>query len=149
MLDLLLTLFWMMATQNLTSMDVVAQIGVPSGKIQKVKFKVNENQDQVETFETMPATVTPEILDGKVAMPFTVNTTDKVTGRMKIVDWNMYKDRWDLLKQIKFPVPENKSFVDTLIGLNYSDLHASHAEVIEKAIEPINSKGDTFGMDMC
>ena len=76
-------------------------------------------------------------LDGEVNMQFTASTTDKVTGRMKAVYWHIHKDRWKHLKQINFPVSAKKPFIDILIGVDYSDLHASQAKIMGKVGEQI------------
>jgi hypothetical protein len=43
-----------------------------------------------------------ESLDGKVSTTVEAYITDKVTGTMKVVDWNRYADKWDNLKDIPF-----------------------------------------------
>ena len=108
------------STEPYTNRDVVAQLGLSMGEVEEIK--VNVLNGQVDTFETMPVTVIVESLDGKVNIKFTANTTDKVTGRMKAVDWNKYKQRWEHLKDVAFSTPVKKSLVDILIGINYADL---------------------------
>ena len=84
----------------------------------------------------MPLTVILESLDGQLVASFPESTTDRVTGSLKAVDWDRFKDQWNHLRHIHFPVPSKKPVVDILIGLDYSDLHTSLEEVVGKIGEP-------------
>ena len=124
------------STSSYINGDVVAQLGAQLGGFQKIK--VNVLNGQTDIFETAPANLTLESLDGRVKISFTANTTEMVTGKLKAVNWNLHKHKWNHLENIQFPViSTDKALVDVLIGLDYSDLHASIKEVIGKVGEPV------------
>ena len=123
------------STESYINGDVTAQLGAPVGEVRRIN--VNVLNGHVETFETVPTSVTLESLDGKIKIPFTATTTDKVTGSLKAIEWNKHKERWKHLKDLMFPTPAKKNFVDVLIGLDYGNLHSSLEEKIGKIGEPV------------
>lgn len=123
------------STKSYINGDVAAQIGAPSGMLRKVQAKVLNGQ--IETFDTMPVDVTLESLDSQVSIPFTASSTERVTGSLKAVDWNISKKNWSHLKGINFPKPAKKFMVDILIGLDYADLHVALDEVAGNLGEPV------------
>ena len=74
-----------------------------------------------------------------VSVNMTVNayTANRVTGDMRVFDWNKCKSRWPYLKNIDFPHSTKREIVDLLIGLDCAYLHSSIKEVRGKPREPI------------
>ena len=62
-------------------------------------------------------------MDGNVKIPISAYATEKVTGNLKTINWNKHKHQWNYLKNLTFPAPAERPWVDILIGLDYSDLH--------------------------
>jgi hypothetical protein len=122
------------STKTYINADVAAELGL-QGNLQRTN--VNVLNGQIETFLTMPVEFKLESLDGKVNTTMKAYTTEKVTGDMKVVNWNQYATKWSHLKDIEFPVIASKPFVDILIGLDYADLHYSVKDVRGQVNEPI------------
>ncbi len=122
------------STKTYINADVAAELGL-QGSFQKTN--VNVLNGQVETFLTMPVEFELESLDGKVNTKIAAYTTEKVTGDMKVVNWNKHATKWKHLENIQFPVIASKPLVDILIGLDYADLHYSVQDVRGQPNEPI------------
>ena len=122
------------STKTYINADVAAELGL-QGNLQRTN--VNVLNGQIETFLTMPVEFKLESLDGKFNTTMEAYTTEKVTGDMKVVNWNQYAAKWSHLKDIEFPVIASKPFVDILIGLDYADLHYSVKDVGGQVNEPI------------
>ena len=94
------------------------------------KVSVNVLNENVETFDSMPVTLTLESCDGNVKMPLQALTCPRqLTGTYKIVDWQRYQSRWPHLSVCKFPDPAADLMVDLLIGQDQIDLHFSKCHV--------------------
>ena len=66
------------------------------------KVSVNVLKANVETFYSMPASLTLESCDGNVKIPFQALTCPpRVTGTYKKVDWQRYQSRWPHLSVCK------------------------------------------------
>ena len=52
-------------------------------------------------------------------------TVKQVTGGMKVINWNEHKNNWSHIKDIQFPEPSSKKFIDILLGMDYSQFHTS------------------------
>ena len=74
---------------------------------------------------------------GNVRMKVSAYTTTRVTGYMRVVDWNSYKRQWPHLRNINFPISETRPMVDILIGLDCADLHCALQEVRGRAGKPV------------
>lgn len=122
------------STKTYINADIAAELGL-QGTYQQTN--VNVLNGQVKSFYTVPVVFELESLDGKVNIAINAYTTDKVTGDMKVVDWNRYAEKWDHLKNIQFPVTASKPFVDNVIGLDYADLHYSVMDIRGMPNEPI------------
>ena len=59
-------------------------------------------------------------LDGSTSETISVYTTERVTGNMQVVDWNLYKSKWTHLQLIDFPEPGPRPITDLLIGVDHS-----------------------------
>ena len=120
----------MMGVQN----RIAAELGIQT-VTQKVK--VNVQNGNTETFETMPVSVKLESINGQCQVDLSVFTADKVTGNLKAVNWSDYKNKWDHLKQIQFPKLSSRPVIDLLIGIDYPDLHYSLRDIKGQPGEPI------------
>ena len=45
---------------------------------------------------------------------------DRVTGKMKPINWKKYKDKWKHPEGLNFPAPGRRPIVDILIGIGYA-----------------------------
>ena len=108
------------STKTYVNADVAAELGC-TGKTEKVT--VNVLNGQVETFETKPVEFQLKSLTGSVAMKVSAYTAKRVTGNMKVIDWNKYKRQWPHLRGIEFPTSTARPIVDILVGLDCADLH--------------------------
>ena len=45
---------------------------------------------------------------------------DRVTGKMKPINWKKYKDKWKHLEGLNFPALGRRPIVDILIGMGYA-----------------------------
>ena len=106
------------------------------------KVSVNVLNENVETFDSMPVSLTLESCDGNVMIPFQALTCPRrVTGTYKIVDWQKYQSRWPHLSVCKFPDPAADPMVDLLIGQDQIDLHFSKCDVKGDPGEPVARLG--------
>ena len=76
-------------------------------------------------------------LDGSTSETVSAYTTERVTGNMHVVDWNLYKSKWTHLQLIDFPEPGPRPIADLLIGADHSDLLYSLRDVRGKPGEPV------------
>ena len=103
---------------------------------------VNVLNESVETFDSMPVSMTLESCDGNVRLPFKALTCPRRgTGNYKAVDWSKFQDRWPHLRVCKFPEPPADPIVDVLIGQDHVDLHFSKCDVRGNSGEPIARLG--------
>ena len=122
------------STKSYINADVAAELGL-QGKTEKVM--VNVLNGQVETFESKPVEFQLESMNGSVNMTVNAYTANRVTGDMRVFDWNKCKSRWPYLKNIDFPHSTKREIVDLLIGLDCAYLHSTLEEVRGKPSEPI------------
>ena len=64
-------------------------------------------------------------------------TAERVTGKMRVIDWGKYVAKCTHLKEIKFPSPGIRPIVDLLIGVDYAELHYSFKDVRGQPGEPV------------
>ena len=114
------------STQTYLNSDVAAELGL-EGEV--CNTQVNVLNGCVESFQTMPVSVTLMSLSGQVNMKVDAFTVARVTGNMKSINWVKNKHGWEHLKGIKFAVPSKRVIVDMLIGIDYPDLHYSIKDV--------------------
>ena len=69
-------------------------------------------------FERKPVEFQLESMNGSVNMTVNAYTANRVTGDMRVFDWNKCKSRWPYLKNIDFPHSPRREIVDLLIGLD-------------------------------
>ncbi|XP_071118407.1 uncharacterized protein [Haliotis cracherodii] len=64
-------------------------------------------------------------------------TINRVTGDLKVIDWQKHRNKWNHLRGIRFPTIAKHPVVDLLIGIDYLQLHQSHQDVCGRPGEPI------------
>ena len=106
--------------------DIAAELGLEGRPHELTVNVLNDNQ---EKFEITIVEFIISSLSGKVHKPVSAYTTERVTGNMQVVDWNLYKSKWKPLKDIKFPRVGTGPKVDLLIGVDQSDLLYSLEDV--------------------
>ena len=122
------------STKTYINADAAAELGL-QGRSQKVTVNVLNGQN--ETFDTMPVKVELESFDGSVKTAINAFTSERVTGNMKEINWGAYAAKWTHLKDIQFPDPGLRPFVDILIGVDYAELHYSFKDVGRRSGEPV------------
>ena len=122
------------STKTYINTDVAAELGL-RGCLQKVNVSVLNGR--VETFETSPVECVIESLDGKSCFKVTAFTANRVTGNMRVTDWNICAKMWPHLKGLPFHKLGPTSTVDVLIGLDCADLHFSFKDVRGKPGQPV------------
>ena len=133
------------STKTYINADVAAELGL-QGCLQKVNVSLLNGK--VETFETSPVECVIESLDGKSCSKVAAFTANRVTGNMKVTDWNTCSKMWPHLKGLPFYKLGSKSTVDVLIGLDCSDLHFSVKNVRGNPGEPVARLTYTIGVDL-
>ena len=102
---------------------------------------MNVLNGQTKTFETMPIEVDLESLDGNVKTIIIAFTAARVTGNMRVIDWEKYAQKYAAksthLRGIQFPNPSIPPIVDLLIGVDYAELHHSSKDVRGQPREPV------------
>ncbi len=60
-------------------------------------------KNEVETFQSMPITLTIKSVDGRFSREISAKTCPKkVTGTYKVEDWSQSKENWEHLKNCEF-----------------------------------------------
>ena len=92
--------------------------------------QVHVLNNSVETFQSMPARIEIESVNGDFGKVIEVKTCPhQVTGAYKVEDWNETKKQWPHLLQCEFPKSARDGLVDLLIGVDNADLHYSKVDV--------------------
>ena len=105
------------------------------GSVQRIQVGVLNGK--IETLDVMPVELMVESLDGKMKENISVFTVKQVTGGMKVINWNEHKNNWSHIKDIQFPEPSSKRFIDILLGMDYPQFHTSIKEIKGKKKDPI------------
>jgi len=122
------------STKTYLNADVAAELGL-QGHPQSVT--VNVLNGQTETFETTPVEVELESLDGSVKTTIGAFTTERVTGNMKVIDWEKYAAKCTHLRGIQFPNSSIRPMLDLLIGVDHAELHYPFKDVRGQPGEPV------------
>ncbi|XP_067649100.1 uncharacterized protein [Haliotis asinina] len=122
------------STQTYINEDVVSELGVHG---QRQTVSVNVLNSKQETFNSMTVEVGLESVDGSVDINISALTTTKVTGMMKVIDWQKHARDWKHLHDIEFPKLSSRPIVDILIGMDYLELHCSQTDVCGQPGDPI------------
>ena len=113
------------STKTYINQDLAAELNLKGE--QKITVKVLN--DQVESFDSLSVQCTLESIDGTFSKNIEAQTVRKVTGNLKVIDWQKESSKYSHLKRINFPAISKKNTVDMLIGLDNSELHTSIQEV--------------------
>ena len=98
--------------------DVVEELGV---KGEKELITVNVANDQQVSFPSMSFTIGVESVDGCVDATIVDQSSEKICGGTKAVDWVGIRSNWQHLQDIPFPKLANRGKIDVLLGTdNYS-----------------------------
>ena len=122
------------STKSYVNSDVAFQLG-SHGSVQRIQVVFLDGK--LETLDVMPVELMVESLDGKVKDEVSVFTEKQMTGGMKVVNWNKYKDKWNHIKEIRFPEPASQKYIDILLGMDYPQFHTSTKEVKGKKEDPV------------
>ena len=114
--------------------DVAAELGLEGKPRELIVNVLNDNQERLDS-SIVEFKISSS--DGKVCKAASAYTTERVTGNMQVVDWNVYKSKWKHLRGIKFPPVGPRPIIDLLIGVDQSDLLYSLEDVRGQPGEPI------------
>ena len=114
--------------------DVAAELGLEGKPHELIVNVLNDNQEKLDS-SIVEFKISSS--DGKVCKAASAYTTERVTGNMQVVDWNVYKSKWKHLRGIKFPPVGPRPIIDLLIGVDQSDLLYSLEDVRGQPGEPI------------
>ena len=110
------------STKSYVNSDVAFQLQT-HGSVQRIQVGVLNGK--IETLDVMPVELMVESLDGKMKEDISVLTVKQVTGGMNVINWNEHKNNWSHIKDIQFPEPSSKKFIDILLGMDYPQFHTS------------------------
>jgi len=122
------------STKTYLNADVAAELGL-QGHPESVT--VNVLNGQTETFETTPVEVELESLDGNVKITISAFTAERVTGNMKVIDWEKYAAKCTHLRGIQFRNSSIRPMLDLLIGVDHAELHYPFKDVRGQPGEPV------------
>ena len=115
------------SNESFLNEDVAGMLGIQE-PFQTVKVHVLNNE--IETFQSMPVSVTIESVEGEFSKSIDVKTCPrKVTGNYKAEDWRQSKEYLQHLKECDFPKPAEGRCVDLLIGVDNPELHYSRVDI--------------------
>ena len=122
------------STQSYLNSAVAAELGIQA---ESKPLTVATLNGQTRTFQTMPVHVQLESCDSTFRCELHATTTDRVTGDLQAVDWQVNGPQWWHLQTIPFPSAGKRTHVDVLIGVDHPGVHTSLAEVRGTTGEPI------------
>ena len=93
--------------------DVVEELGV---KGEKELITVNVANDHEVRFQSMTFAIGLESADGSVDANIVAQSSEKICGGMKAVDWVEIKGNWNHLQDKPFPKLANRKKIDVLLG---------------------------------
>ena len=113
--------------------DVVEELGV---KGEKELITVNVANDHEVRFQSMTFAIGLESVDGSVDAKIVAQSSEKICGGMKAVDWVEIKGNWNHLQDIPFPKLANRKKIDVLLGTDNYHLMYPEKEVVGGVGEP-------------
>ena len=116
------------STRSYVNEDVAECLGLEG---EPVSLCVRLLNDTTANLRSRSVQVNLESYDGHVRKTTTAQTTKRVTGNMRAINWALEKKRWPYLRGINFPSLGTRPIIDMLIGLDLFDLHCSIKEVKE------------------
>ena len=97
---------------------------------------MNVASDQQVSFPSMSFTIGVESVDGCVDAKIVAQSSEKICGGMKAVDWVRIQNNWQHLQDIPFPKLANRGKIDVLLGTDNYHLMYPKKEVLGGAGEP-------------
>ena len=97
---------------------------------------MNVANDQQVRFPSMSFTIGVESADGCVNAKIVAQSSEKICGGMKAVDWVGLKSNWQHLQDIPFPKLADRGKIDVLLGTDRYRLMYPKKEVLDGAGEP-------------
>ena len=122
------------STRSYINEDVADCLGLEG---EPVSLSVRLLNDTTTSLRSRSVQFDLESCDGRVRKTVAAQTTKRVTGNMRAINWSHEKNKWSHLNGINFPSLGKRPTIDMLIGLDLSDLHCSLKEVRGKQGEPI------------
>ena len=122
------------STRSYINEDVADCLGLEG---EAVSLSVRLLNDTTTSLRSRSVQFDLESCDGRVRKTVAAQTTKRVTGNMRAINWSHEKNKWSHLNGINFPSLGRRPTIDMLIGLDLSDLHCSLKEVRGKPGEPI------------
>ena len=107
------------SSRSYLNSDVAATLGLEGSPHE---LTVNVLNGHHTTLDTSLAESVVNSLDGSTSETVSLYTTERVTGNMQVVDWNLYKSKWTHLQMIDLPEPGPRAIIDMLKGADHSDL---------------------------
>ena len=84
----------------------------------------------------MSFTIGLQSVDGIVDAKIVAQTSEKICGGMKAIDWVKIKGKWNHLQEIPFPKLANSGKIDVLLGTDNYNLMYPKNEVLGGVGEP-------------
>ena len=94
----------------------------------------------VKTFQTTFVECEVGSIDRKVKHNVSTYTAQNVSGNIRPIEWRVHEKNWPQLKYIKFLQLAPCPVIDSLIRVDYAELHRSLEEWPGKPVEPIARK---------
>ena len=113
--------------------DEVEELGVQG---EKELITVNVANDQEVRFPSVTFVIGLESVDGSVDAKIEGQSSEKICGGMKSVDWVRIKGNWNHLQDIPFPKLANRGKIDVFLGTDNYHLMYPKKEVVGGAGEP-------------
>ena len=113
--------------------DVVEALGLQGSK---TKIEVKVANDETVSFMSSNFLIGLESVDGRVDTKITAQTSKKICGGMKPVNWIKLKHNWEHLSKIHFPKLAPGRSIDILLGADHHELMYSMKEIPGKSDQP-------------
>jgi hypothetical protein len=111
--------------------DVVEALGLQGSKIE-----VKVANDETVSFMSSTFQIGLESMDGRVDTEIIAQTSKKICGGMKPVNWIKLKHNWEHLSKIHFPKLAPGRSIDILLGADHHELMYSMKEIPGKSDQP-------------
>ena len=102
----------------------------------KTKLNVKVANDETISFMSSTLEIGLESMDGRVDACITAQSSKKICGVMKPVNWIQMKHNWEHLKNIRFPKLSPGWMVDILLGVDYYELVYSMKKIVGEEGQP-------------
>ena len=116
------------STQSFINQDIAEFIGLDDSNIEQMDIDMLNNNRS--TLLTQEISFEIQNITTKSSFEMLACTTENVCGNLKAVNWNNHKYNFPHLSEVLFNTPVNRGKIDLLIGLDYTNLHASLSEIM-------------------